>query len=108
MPSLSPCAATARALLVFSLATTGCAGAVDVTRTFTPKAASRVTTDVMRPVAIVRGEERIALPPGSRVEVDRALVPTLKAEFPRCGSGSMPIRRRRFSRCSSVSSGPTE
>jgi hypothetical protein len=80
MPSLSPGAATARALLLFSLATTGCAGAVEVTRTFTPKAASRVTSDVMQPVAIVRGEERIALPPGSRVEVDRARVPPRRVD----------------------------
>ena len=30
--------------------------------------------DTMQPVAIIRGEERIALPPGSRIEVDRVLV----------------------------------
>ena len=64
----------AAALLLLLLTTTGCAGAVDVTRTFTPKAASRVPMDAMQPVAIIRGEERIALAPGSRVEVDRVLV----------------------------------
>jgi hypothetical protein len=64
----------APAALLLLLTTTGCAGAVDVTRTFTPRAASRVPTDTMQPVAIIRGEERIALPPGSRVEVDRVLV----------------------------------
>jgi hypothetical protein len=70
--AFTPLAGLVAALL--GLGSTGCAGAVDVTRTFTPNAASRISTDAMHPVAIVRGEERIALPPGSRVEVDRVLV----------------------------------
>lgn len=60
--------------LALASATTGCAGAVDVTRTFTPSAAARISADTMQPVAVIRGEERIALPKGSRVEADRVLV----------------------------------
>ncbi len=69
-------AATLALGLSSALGNLGCAGAVDVTRTFTPKAASRVSRDALQPVAILRGEERIPLPAGTRVEADRVLVPS--------------------------------
>jgi hypothetical protein len=49
----------------------GCAGPVEVTRTFTPTAASRVDADKLKPVAVVRDGERIPLPRGARVEADQ-------------------------------------
>ena len=49
----------------------GCGGSVEVTRTFTPTAASRVDADQLRPVAIVREGVSFPVPAGSRVEADR-------------------------------------
>jgi hypothetical protein len=49
----------------------GCAGPVEVTRTFTPTAASRVDADTLHPVAIVREGVSFPVPAGSRVEADQ-------------------------------------
>jgi len=49
----------------------GCAGPVEVTRTFTPTAASRVDGDKLKATAVVRDGARIPVPQGSRVEADR-------------------------------------
>ncbi|HEY8041150.1 MAG TPA: hypothetical protein VIF15_15190 [Polyangiaceae bacterium] len=65
---------TAFLLLSMPLAT-GCAGSVEVTRTFTPTAASRVQGEKLQPTAILRDDERIPLPPGSRVEADQVVTP---------------------------------
>jgi hypothetical protein len=48
-----------------------CAGPVEVTRTFTPTAASRVDGDKLKAVAVVRDGERIPVPAGSRVDADQ-------------------------------------
>ena len=52
----------------------GCAGSVEVTRTFTPTAASRVDTDKLQPVAIVREGVRTPVPAGATVEADRMVL----------------------------------
>ena len=52
----------------------GCAGSVEVTRTFTPTAASRVDADKLQPVAILREGVRTELPPGAQVEADRVVL----------------------------------
>jgi hypothetical protein len=66
---------TLAAAMVLSLASgTGCAGSVEVTRTFTPTAASRVDTDKLQPVAILREGVRTPLPPGATVEADRVVL----------------------------------
>lgn len=49
----------------------GCAGPVEVTRTFTPTAASRVDADKLRPVAVIREDVSFPVPAGSRVEADQ-------------------------------------
>jgi hypothetical protein len=49
----------------------GCAGPVEVTRTFTPTAASRVDAAKLRPVAVIREDVSFAVPAGSRVEADQ-------------------------------------
>ncbi|HEY3820854.1 MAG TPA: hypothetical protein VGL81_27005 [Polyangiaceae bacterium] len=53
---------------------TGCAGSVEVTRTFTPTAASRIDADKLQPVAILREGVRTPLPRGARVEADRMVL----------------------------------
>lgn len=49
----------------------GCAGPVEVTRTFTPTAASRVDGEKLKPVALIREGARFPVPAGSRVEADQ-------------------------------------
>jgi hypothetical protein len=71
MSPLLPRLALATSLLV---ALAGCAGSVEVTRTFTPTAASRVDTDKLQPVAIVREGVRTPVAPGARVEADRMVL----------------------------------
>jgi hypothetical protein len=55
------------------LAMTGCAGSVEVTRTFTPQAATQAQAQ-LRPVAIVRAEDRIPLPGDVRIEPRRIVL----------------------------------
>jgi hypothetical protein len=50
------------------LGVTGCAGPVEVTRTYTAASAADRQREGMVPVAVVHGADRVALPPGSRVE----------------------------------------
>ncbi len=56
---------------------TGCAGSVEVTRTYTPAAAAEVQSDKFVPVAIVRGSTRVALPQGARVQDGRVVLQRL-------------------------------
>jgi hypothetical protein len=69
-------ALSAIAIAVVFTATVGCAGPVEVTRTFTPDAAAAAQSDRFEPVAIVRGSQRIAIPPTARLEHDRVALPT--------------------------------
>jgi hypothetical protein len=65
-----------RSLLLFALAMTGCAGPIEVTRTYTPQAAAQAQSDAaLHPVAIVRPGERIPLPSEARVEPGRVVFP---------------------------------
>lgn len=59
------------------LGATGCAStsSVPVTRTFTPAAAADRQREGMVPVAVVRGSDRVALPPGARVEGNAIAMP---------------------------------
>jgi hypothetical protein len=50
------------------LVATGCAGPVEVTRTYTAASAADRQREGMVPVAVVHGADRVALPRGSRVE----------------------------------------
>jgi len=79
--------AMARMAAVLALATTGCAGSVEVTRTYTPSAAADVQSDKFVPVAVVRGAHRIALPQGARVEDGRVALPRLHVH--RLGPGDV-------------------
>jgi hypothetical protein len=55
----------------------GCAGSVEVTRTYTPSAAAEVQSDKFVPVAVMRGADRIPLPKDARVEDGRVVVRAL-------------------------------
>jgi hypothetical protein len=50
------------------LGAAGCAGPVEVTRTYTAASAADRQREGMVPVAVVRGSDRVALPAGARVE----------------------------------------
>ena len=50
-------------------------GPVEVTRSFTPTAASRVDADKLRAMAVVRDGERVPVPAGSRVDADQIVAP---------------------------------
>jgi hypothetical protein len=52
-----------------------CASNVDVTHAYSPSEAAALKAASVEPVAIVRDGERIAVPPGSRVEAGRIVVP---------------------------------
>lgn len=69
------------------LTSTGCAGAVEVTQTYTPAAASDVQSQRFVPVAVVRGTHHIKLPEGARVEPTRVLLP--RAYVHKLGSGDV-------------------
>jgi hypothetical protein len=70
----------------------GCAGTVEVTRTFTPTAASRIDGEKLRPVAIVRDGERLTVPPGTGVEADRLVGPGGRGSFPLRSSDAVEMR----------------
>jgi hypothetical protein len=53
----------------------GCAGPVQVTRTYTPEAAARMQDEKMVAVAVVRGQGRVRLPEGARIEGRRVVMP---------------------------------
>lgn len=61
------------ALLLLGAA--GCAGSVEVTRTYTPDVAARMQVQKMVAVAVVRGDERVALPAGARIEGHTVVLP---------------------------------
>jgi hypothetical protein len=63
------------ALTVSLLASLGCAGPVQVTRTYTPEAAQRMQSEKMVPIAVVRGAEHVDLPVGARVEGRKVVLP---------------------------------
>jgi hypothetical protein len=69
--------------------TSGCAGSIEVTRTFAPTAASRVSSDKLEAVAVVRGETRIPIPRGSRVEADRVVLPVERVHIHKLVSGDV-------------------
>jgi hypothetical protein len=69
------------ALAVAPAGALGCAGNVEVTRTYTPQAAAELHDTKLEPVAIVRGADRIPLPPGARVAGDRVVVPAHDGEY---------------------------
>ena len=59
------------------LASTGCAGSVEVTRTYAPQAALQAQNESrLRPVAVVRSNERVTLPSDARLEPNRVVLPT--------------------------------
>src|SRR5579863_9687662 len=65
---------SSRSALLFALAVTGCAGPVEVTRTYTPQAAVQAQSETsLHPVAIVRPGGRVPLPPDARLEADRVV-----------------------------------
>jgi hypothetical protein len=67
--------------LAFASACAACGGSLDVTRTFTPAdAASQQQGGRLAPIAVERGAETMALPPGARVEPDRVSWPNEPGE----------------------------
>jgi hypothetical protein len=60
--------------ILFALGVTGCAGPVEVTRTYTPQAAVQAQSETaLHPVAIVRPGGRVPIPPDARVEPNRVV-----------------------------------
>ncbi len=56
-------------------AAAGCAGSVEVTRTYTPEAAVQMQRERMVAVALVRGNDRLVLPQGARIEGRKVTLP---------------------------------
>jgi hypothetical protein len=63
------------ACLSLLLGVTGCAGPVQVTRTYKAATAAEKQREGMVPVAVVRGPDRVALPRGARVEGREVVMP---------------------------------
>jgi hypothetical protein len=53
----------------------GCAGPVAVSRTYAPDTAERMQEHRMVPVALVRGDERLPLPQGARLDGQKVVLP---------------------------------
>jgi hypothetical protein len=79
-----------RYALLFALTMTGCAGPVQVTRTYTPRAAMQAQSETpLQPVAIVRPEGRIPLPSDARVETDRVVFPRARLHVHKLAPGDV-------------------
>jgi hypothetical protein len=67
--------ATWMTALVGAALAAGCAaGNVDVTRAYTARVAATIPREQLRPVAVVRGSQRIPIPEGARLEATRVVL----------------------------------
>jgi hypothetical protein len=79
-----------RSALLLLLAITGCAGPMEVTRTYTPQAAVQAQNETpLHPVAIVRPEGRAPLPGDARLEAGRVLLPRERLYVHRLAPGDV-------------------
>jgi hypothetical protein len=79
-----------RTAALFLLVVTGCAGPIEVTRTYAPQAAVQAQSEAaLHPVAIVRGDGRIPLPGDARLESGRILLPQARLHVHKIAPGDV-------------------
>jgi hypothetical protein len=78
------------AALSLLMVSTGCAGPVEITRTYTPQAAVQAQSETaLHPVAIVRAAARIPLPSDARLESGRVLLPQARLHVHKLAPGDI-------------------
>jgi hypothetical protein len=96
-----------RSALLLALVTMGCAGPVQVTRTYTPQAAVQAQSETpLHPVAIVRPGGRVQLPSDARVEPGRVVFPHAQLYVHKLAPGDV-IEQDSQGRITGVRSGST-
>jgi hypothetical protein len=79
-----------RTAALFLLVSTGCAGPIEVTRTYAPQAAVQAQSETaLHPVAIVRADGRIPLPSDARLEPGRVLLPQTRLHVHKIAPGEV-------------------